>query len=122
MVFGEGGVMNRFHKAWLALTGRLEPEVREVEVAVFGEPHLAELYVVNVPDEGGDYIESMDGRRWYKSNIPTYYTTCEQAHSSHPGLSVSEVRAVRIGQHYFIGSLMAVNPQPKPKRPKGTRA
>lgn len=113
--------MNRFHKAWLALTGRLEPEVRVVCTTLVGEPHMATLYCVQLPDKDAGYVSGYHGEIWLKRK-PTYYTTCAQAHAEHPDECVSAVKAIKVGGDYVIASsLQQINVQPKPKRPKGVR-
>ena len=109
--------MNRLTKAWKALCGTLEPEVREVPV--LGEAHLTKLYLVNVPDTTSSRIQTLGGEVYFTASNPAYYATCEQAHAEHPGKLVEEVKAIRVGASYFVGKLRAVKAQPKPKRPKG---
>jgi hypothetical protein len=112
--------MNRLKKAWLALMGRLEPEVREVVREVVGAAVATKLYLVHVPKPDGGYIEDMAGQRWHREHVRTYYATCEQAHGAHPDKAVTEVKAIRVGANYFVASdLKAIKLQPKPKRPKG---
>ena len=111
--------MNRITKAWKALRGTLEPEVREVSVPILGDAHMAKLYLVDVPDTTSRSIKASNGAIYYTASNPAYYTTCEQAHTEHPGKLVEEVKAVRVGAAYFVGNLRAVKAEPKPKRPKG---
>lgn len=104
--------MNRFRKAYLALMGRLEPEVREIQVKVpcVGEPFLATLY----------HAQWRNGV-WLGEDNRDYYLTCEQAHAEHPNEPIEKLIAVRIGGEYFTGSIRNVQVKPKPKRAKGKR-
>ena len=111
--------MNRFQKAWLALVGKLEPEVREVPVP--GEAVKADLYRVSVPDKDSAKIETFGGTIYYMNHEPFYFSTCEQAHTAHPGLMVERVQAILVGGKHFVGKVSPVIVQPKPKRAKGKR-
>jgi len=115
MVFGEGGVMNRFHKAWLALTGRLEPEV----VERFANVEPVTIYKVDYEYWAIDRM-FRDGMQ----NVSKcHYPSCEAAFEATQGKSyfhVEQVAALRVGNDYFPkDSRLKVW---KPKRPKGKRA
>jgi hypothetical protein len=106
--------MSRFKKAWLALTGRLEPEVREIvrTVPVLGDASIATLYQVMRHNQNvdGEWITESD-----------FYTTCEQAHAAHPNSAVFKTKGIRVGKEYWVAEkLKQAHVTPKPKRPKGS--
>lgn len=107
--------MNRIKQAWLALTGRLEPEV------VPGPPVNVEdvtLYKVDCSPYALDAVcRSLD--LWKAMN--TYHLSCEAAFAATGGaelLHVEAEKAVRVGSRYFR-ALSEIEVEPKPKRPKG---
>jgi hypothetical protein len=114
--------MTRLKQAWLALCGKLEPEVRIERVPVVGEASLAKAYVVYVPDKGGAAMRTAEGGiLWYKRD-PRYFATCEQAHREHPDESVHMVSVVKVGNACFVAKdLKPIEFQPKPKIAKGKR-
>lgn len=110
--------MTRLKQAWLALCGKLEPEVREVKVeiptTILGTPEEVVLYEVVIPRRGsyGITYEVAECR----------YLTCEQAHAEHPGSRVVQKSYWRIGDVYLRGlQVERVEVQPKPKIAKGKR-
>ena len=106
----------RIKQAWLALCGRLKPEVREVvrEVPVPGEAVRVKLY--HAAYEVRYWMEEKPAPKW-NGNI---YLTCEQAHSECPGAKVTAHEAIKVGDVYFSGYTVN-NVQPKPKITKGVR-
>lgn len=94
--------MTRLKQAWLALCGKLEPEVRVVRAPVLGEPHIVHLYKV-----------------WRVLDPSLYFTTCEQAMEKYG--STEKVKALSVGGEYFVGNFERVVPEPKPKIAKGKR-
>lgn len=104
--------MTRLKQAWLALCGKLEPEVREVvrevEVPVIGSAQKATLYV-NSREPYAFYLGADDR---------TYYLTCQQAHEANPG-GVHKVDALLIGGDYYISGRLQKVDVSKPKRAKG---
>lgn len=106
--------MTRLKQAWLALWGKLEPEVREVvkEVTLLGTPEQVTLYEV-IPN-----CYSMGSMTHYAAEA--YFLTCEQAHKEKPGQRVVARTYWRIGDVYFGGlQVKPVVVQPKPKVSKG---
>jgi hypothetical protein len=99
--------MNRFIAAWKALRGTLEPEIVIADTAV----------VRTVYTTGGYY-----GYGW--GSAPKHYATCQQAHEESPGAEVKAHKTLFIGgKHYWMPyDLRVATLQPKPKRPKGSRA
>jgi hypothetical protein len=95
--------MTRLKQAWLALCGKLVPEVRIERVPVLGEPHIVHLYLV---------------RRLVERDV--YFTTCEQAMEKH--YSAEKVMAVVVGGEHFVGHLERVTVEPKPKIAKGKKS
>jgi len=129
--------MNRFCKAWLALTGRLEPEVRvecsiptvktvvETEY-VYGEPEEVEVFKAEDPRAGffrgaiviGESFETK-AASWHGR----YFASCEQAFAECPGARVNSVTIYRIDGKYFerFEKLKPIKLQPKPKVAKGRK-
>jgi hypothetical protein len=107
--------MNRLKQAWLALCGKLEPEVREVvkEVTLLGTPEQVTLYeVIKSRDMMGYTIETTMAR----------FLACEQAHAEYPGQVVRAKPYYRIGDVYLTGlQVEPVYVQPKPKVAKGKK-
>lgn len=106
--------MNRIKQAWLALTGRLEPET------VAGPPANVEpvtLYKVRCSPHSSELVfgDPDLSRVW-----GTYHLSCEAAFAAIGGESLLHVEAedaVRVGNRYFAThSELKVS---KPKRPKG---
>lgn len=102
--------MNRFVKAWRALMGTLEPEIRLLP----NPDEWLNIYSVR-------WVESRAG----KSGIirrpqVEYFHTCALALSAHPDKTVGvEVAAKLDGRLFLIGEISEVELQPKPKRAKG---
>jgi hypothetical protein len=110
--------MTRLKQAWLALCGKLEPEVREVEVVreqmILGTPEEVTLYEV-IKREHRVYSCGYD-------SVIARYLTCEQAHAEHPSRIVQAKRYWRIGSTYLSGLRVEhVTVEPKPKIAKGKR-
>lgn len=89
--------MNRIKLAYLALTGRLKPTVREIPV--IGDAAKVTLY-------RAAWIK----REWKTSGGVTiygpmpcseYYLSCREAFRERPNAEVTTQEAVRIGEHYF---------------------
>lgn len=122
--------MNRVRKAWLALMGRLEPEVREVKVEVvrevYGEAQEAEVYRAVDPRQAMHMRAYAFGGIPFQSDIAEwngrYFATCEQAFKECPGAEVVSEKVWRIGGRLYKGPTLAhIKVQPKPKRAKGRK-
>lgn len=102
--------MTRLKQAWLALCGKLEPEVRYERIPVFGDAILASVFRATRHD-------GLGGRRH------RFFQTCEQAHADMPGCEVVRMEAIKADGRYFSGSygLSEINIQPKPKVAKGSK-
>lgn len=128
--------MNRFRKAWLALTDALEPEIREVvtevekpvetTVYLYGSLEEVSLYVVK-RRTGEMRSRSTPGYRYTETHVEPvyetlYYATCEQAHSENPGEYVATAKVWRIGKDYVRSNKVEpIKLQPKPKVAKGRK-
>jgi len=122
--------MNRLKKAWLALTDRLEPEVRVEKVVeqqdVYGDAIKVTLFRADDPrkelwDRAVAFAVPVDYEpaAWHGS----HFATCAQAFAECPGANVVEVNVWRVGDAYYqTPRLSRIKVQPKPKRPKGSRA
>jgi len=99
--------MNRFITAWKALRGTLEPEIV-----------IADTAVVRTVYTTGGYC----GYGW--GSAPKHYATCQQAHEESLGAEVKASKTLLIGgKHYWMPyGLREARLEPKPKRPKGSRA
>jgi hypothetical protein len=114
--------MNRFSKAWLALTDRLEPEVILTERFFLTPPHMVDLYAVSVPDTTSENYGCYNGEVLWERYLDQYYATCEQAHASAGGSVVRVTKAIRVGDTYLVArDLKEVKLQPKPKVAKGRK-
>ncbi len=91
--------MNRLKQAWLALCGKLEPEVRFFA----GPASVVKAYGAKVP--------TVAGLRTH------YFLTCEQAHAAWPGREVRRVEIIKADGRYFAGryGLDEIAVQPKAK-------
>jgi hypothetical protein len=113
--------MTRLKQAWLALCGKLEPEVREVEVA--GRPVNVEPATLYRVDCEYSSISRMVYDKKASELHGTHHLSCEAAFAAIEGISflhVESVQALRVGEMYFRkGSELPM--AAKPKIAKGKR-
>ena len=113
--------------------GSQEVIVQRVEVPVIGDAHVVLLYAVDAltgrtVSRGfvNPYQNGLAAGAFASLEVPETevrrYLTCEQAHAEHPGRTVTQQRAIKIGTTYFLISLASeVSVQPKPKVAKGAK-
>ena len=122
--------MNRFRKAWLALTGRLEPEVREVEKQVDVLVPVSDSIVTVYQATSKEHDRALHSHLRAYMLVPfpkppswhgKLYWTCADAFAvGGADANVAGVSAFIGGNKAFLlGKLTATDMPAKPKRAKG---
>lgn len=104
---------------WLAGTHT----VQRVDVPVIGEAMTIPLFAVKVPNDAEEKITvpTWQGEYFiYPHTITRYYESCSAAHSAHPGMAVTKVQAIKVGeQHFIVSHLSPIKVSPHATRAAG---